>query len=70
MQQVCTALGPVSASPDAPDGGGGLLADVRRLLLEHRDATALSDNISALLGAVQEDMARRGAEAQNALSEW
>lgn len=82
MHQLTSALGvvppPEQIGPDGqpilPDtvAGGGLLADVRRLLLEHKDSAgesaALHESVAALVGTVQEDMVRRAAEAQAGLS--
>lgn len=80
MQQLYGALGPFTPSEQVgPDGQpviveqGGLLGDVRHLLLENKERAEgdarLGENVQGLMTAIQEDMARRGAEAQTALSE-
>ena len=51
---------------------GGLLGDVRHLLLENKERAEgdakLGENVQGLMAAIQEDLSRRGAEAQTALS--
>ena len=51
---------------------GGLLGDVRHLLLENKERAdgeaRLGENVQGLMAVVQEDLARRGAESQTALS--
>lgn len=51
---------------------GGLLGDVRHLLLENKERSEgdarLGENVQGLMAVIQEDLVRRGAEAQTALS--
>ena len=72
---LCKELGPAESQEPGEDGDeqprGGLLADVRQLLLDAKGkeegSEALHAAVNGLIAAVQEDL-RKNAEARNALS--
>ena len=82
IQQLCRDLGPihdpqdhldVPEGEDPPPPQGGLLSDVRQLLVQNKEreqnAADLHTSVNGLLAAVQEDL-RKNAEARHLLSTY
>ncbi len=81
IQQLCRDLGPIHdpqnqlefPEGEEPPPQGGLLFDVKRLLVQNKEreqnAADLHASVNGLLAAVQEDL-RKNAEARHMLSTY